>query len=102
MSPAVSSVYAACSSFQVTWELPPLEVVCSRNFHYVIEINSSELNILIKNKLLTELCAFGCGLERNKTYSVQLSAFNLSGKAVGLPWRQEVTITPSGMRLAMF
>ena len=102
VSPAVSHVYAACSSIQVTWELPPVEVVCSLNFHYVMEFNSSELNSSIKNELLTEDCAFWWNLARNKTYSVQLTAFSLSGKAVGSPWRQEVTITPSGMRLAMF
>jgi len=60
-----------------------------------MEINSSELNSPIKNELLTETCAFWWGLERNKTYSVQLTAFSLSGKAVGSPWRQEITITPS-------
>ena len=102
VSPVVSHVSAACSSVQVAWELPPVEVVCSRNIHYVMEINSSELNSPIKNELLTELCAFGWNLERNKTYSVQLTAFSLSGKALGSPWRREVTITPSGMRLAMF
>jgi len=101
VSPAVSRVYAACSFFQVIWELPPVQVVCSRNFHYVMEINSSELNSPIKNELLTELCRFGWGLERNKTYSVRLTTFSLSGKAVGSPWRQEVTITPSGIRFVM-
>ena len=102
VSPVVSHVSAACSSVQVAWELPLVEVVCSRNIHYVMEINSSELNSPIKNELLTELCAFGWNLERNKTYSVQLTALSLSGKALGSPWRREVTITPSGMRLAMF
>ena len=77
-------------------------MVCSRNFHYVMEINSSELNSPIKNELVTESCGFIWDLERNKTYSVQLAAFSLSGKAVGSSWRQEVTITPSGMRLAVF
>ena len=102
VSPAVSHVYGVCSSVHVIWELPPLQVVCSRNFHYVMEINSSELNSPIKNELLTESCGFIWDLERNKTYSVQLAAFSLSGKAVGSPWRQEVTIKPSGMRLAVF
>jgi len=85
--------------FQVAWQLPPLEVVCSQNFYYVMEINSSELNSPMKNELLIEECAFGWGLVRNKTYSVQLTAFSLSGKVVGSPWRQEVTIAPSGIRL---
>lgn len=102
VSTAVSHVYAACSSVQVTWELPPVEVVCSRNIYYVMEINSSELNSPLKNELLTELRTFGWGLEGNKTYTVQLTAFSLSRKALGSPWRREVTITPSGMRLAMF
>jgi len=102
VSPTVSHAYAACSKFQLKWELPPVEVVCSQNFHYVVEINSSELNSSIKNELPTQKCAYGWGLARNKTYSVQLTALSLSGKAVGSPWRQEVTITPSGMRLAMF
>ena len=94
---AVSHVYAACSSFQVMWELPPVEVVCMRNFHYVMEINSSALSSPIRNELEIELCSAGWSLERNKTYFVHLSAFSLSGKAVGSPWREEVTITPSGM-----
>lgn len=102
MSPAVSRVYAGCSFFRVIWELPPVQVVCSQNFHYVMEINSSELNSPIKSKLLTESGSFGWILERNKTYSVRLTAFSLSGKAVGSPWRQEVTITPSGIRFVMY
>ena len=102
MSPAVSRVYAACSFFHVIWELPPVQVVCSRNFHYVMEINSSELNSPIKNELPTESCSFRWGLERNKTYSVRLTAFSLSGMAVGSPWRQEVTIASSGIRFVMY
>lgn len=102
VSPAVSRVYAGCSFFRVIWELPPVQVVCSQNFHYVMEINSSELNSPIKSKLLTESGSFGWILERNKTYSVRLTAFSLSGKAVGSPWRQEVTITPSGIRFVMY
>ena len=86
----------------MTWDLPPVEVVCLRNIHFVMEINSSDLNSPIKNELLTELCDFVWGLERNKTYTLQSTAFSLSGKALGSTWRKEVAITPSGMRLAMF
>ena len=98
MAPVVSHVYAKCSSVQMTWKLPPVEVVCTRNFHYILKIKSSEVGWAYKGRIEIGNGLFKWQLQRNKSYSVQLTAFDLTGKRVGLPWQQNITITPSGMK----
>lgn len=97
MAPVVSDAYANCSGFQMVWELPPVEVVCTQNFYYVFEINSSELDWSEEFKVRIESCELGRDLQRNKSYSVQLTAFGLTGKPVGSPWRKNITVISSGM-----
>lgn len=82
----------------MTWELPPVAVICTWNFYYFMEINSSQLTMdwVYKDKVYIQACYFVFDLLRNKTYSVKLTAFNLSEKPVGSPWRKEITVIPSG------
>ncbi|XP_078349463.1 uncharacterized protein LOC144634385 [Oculina patagonica] len=98
VAPIVSFAYANCSGFQMAWKLPPVEVVCTQNFYYFFEINSSELDWSEKLKLpQIERIYLGRDLQRNKSYSVQLTAFDLAGKPVGSPWRQNITVIASAV-----
>lgn len=98
VEPVVSHVYAKCSGVQIMWELPPVEVVCSQNFYYFLEIKSSELGWLFKHKVPIWIREIGRDLPRNQSYSLQLTAFDLTGRPVGSPWRQNITVIPSGMK----
>lgn len=102
VAPVVSHVYANCSSVRMKWELPPVEVLCTWNFYYFMKINSSEVDWAYKDKVQIELFSFMWGLQRNKSYSLQLTAFDLTAKPVGSPWRQEILVTPSGKNGSKF
>ncbi|XP_078349462.1 uncharacterized protein LOC144634384 [Oculina patagonica] len=97
VSPVVSQVYSNCSSVGMIWELPPVEVVCAGKLYYVLEIKSSEAGRAYKEKIQIELSAFGLSLERNKSYSIHITAFDLNGKPVESPWQQNFTVIPSAV-----
>ena len=94
----MSRATAICSSLEIWWELPPLEVLCPWDVRYEIKINSSDANVDLRYKEEIDRSSFYLNwIQNNNTYSVQLNAvIKSTEKTVGSPWRQEVTVIPSG------